>query len=113
MIEPVGNARYSPVVQSTDYGWPLSVLIATFILGSKCLLVVVCLQVCLLVVVAHKSTSPVVNIDTIFWLEDHSPLGKVCAHNCFIDCLPWIGKYCNYSTRGKLWLKSGDSHYKS
>ena len=32
-----------------------------------------------LVVVAHNSKLRVVNVDTVFWLEDHSPLGKVSA----------------------------------
>jgi len=32
-----------------------------------------------LVVVAHNSKLRVVNVDTVFWLEDHSPLGKVRA----------------------------------
>ena len=32
-----------------------------------------------LVVVAHNSKLKVVNVDTVFWLEDHSPLGKISA----------------------------------
>ena len=44
-----------------------------------CMRVYISLYV-LIVVVAHKSTFQVVNIDTIFWLEDRSPLGKVRKH---------------------------------
>ena len=58
----------------------------------------ICTYVCIycihvpVVVVAHSSALQVVNVDTIFWLEDRSPLGKVCAskythHGVSSNCL--------------------------
>ena len=37
-----------------------------------------------LVVVVHKSTSQVVNIDTVFWLEDRGLLGKVSSTHALL-----------------------------
>ena len=52
----------------------------------------VSMQICVfLVVVAHKSKFQVVNIDTIFWLEDRSPLGKVCIN--YVATIPYIARH--------------------